>query len=355
MNIKRNLINLIKAIELNQKKAIPYIGCDSNGNLGDIELFNISKKYLNHSISNNSHALGRFVSLATKNSRYFIIAGGTLLFTTPILKQSELLLKSGKKPILLGSGAGEFLNNDSEFIKKWKKLLLQSPFLGVRGIETSNTLKKLGLDSVILGDLGYLINLESEKPKKPENKIIIVARSLRPSVYKYFSDDFLIREKLATIINNFHGQYKIIVYSVGVDDYIITRSWFEHLKITLNVEYKEYFNDFSTFIQDIETSKLVISMRMHPGIFALAKGVPTMELDYRIKYKDSFGILNLSEQQFTLVNPIKYSDEYLISKIENMLNGETKNREIIFEEVRKIAIKQKNELTIINKMLERNQ
>ena len=192
--------------------------------------------------------------------------------------------------MFLGTGAS-YLPKDERLIERWKKVLAQSPLLAVRGKHSKQALDGLGFDAKICGDLGYLLNLEIDKPATSEDYIVITPRSIRPTIYELYEGDFELRRKLADVIDScLEAGIKIIVYSVSVDDYSVIRGWVK--KWQGRVEYKEYNGDFEEYCNVLSKAKVLMSMRMHPGIFALSLGVMPIELDKRVKFRDSFSLFD---------------------------------------------------------------
>ncbi|MEP2671033.1 MAG: polysaccharide pyruvyl transferase family protein [Cyclobacteriaceae bacterium] len=296
--------------------AIPYVGYPENKNLGDVELLNIAKKHLPYKrYAYNVGKRGRYVRLAVGRNKYFIVGGGTLMFSRQILDECLILTNLGLVPIFMGTGSGEVILDVETVALDWKEVLSKSPFLGVRGEFTIRALKKIGIDGQLCGDLGYLLNLDFEKPSNFENYVVITPRSIRPTVYEYYEEDFETRKKLKFLIEQLINKgIRVIVNAVSIDDYKVVKAWVKSIRGP--IEYIEYNDDFQKYVDLLSKARLLVSMRMHPGIFALAMGVFPFELDGRIKFKDSFSLIeNESEDSYCLIDPSSITAEALTSKV----------------------------------------
>jgi hypothetical protein len=353
MSLSRSLrINkeyLVQSFYDNLKGAIPYLGYPVNQNLGDVELFNLARKYLPfNAYSFGVAARGRYAPLAIGKNKYFLVGGGTLIFSTDILEESERLIGRGLKPLFLGTGAGD-LPKEQQFLSRWISVMKESPMLAVRGKYTAETLRSLGLAPTIIGDLGYLINLKMDSPRDGSNHVVIVPRSIRPTTYSLFADDFEIRKKLTGVINVLLEQgVRVVIHSVSVDDYPVIRGWVKawHNK----VEYKEYNNSFDDFIGDIATARLTVNMRMHPGIFAFGVGTLPIMLDRRVKFKDSFSLFgdDKIKQLYHVIDPIATSETEITDLVSRCYHQENSSiRSNRFEAVRQFALDQKRLCTSI--------
>ncbi|MBL7860724.1 MAG: polysaccharide pyruvyl transferase family protein [Cyclobacteriaceae bacterium] len=342
-SVKLNTNLLVRSLQDYVWGTVPYMGYPANSNLGDVELFNLAKKYLPFkSFSSTIPDRGRYVKLAAARHHYFLVGGGTLMFSEDILRKCEIMIQNGSVPIFMGTGVGDLPKNES-LVNRWINILKQSPVRAVRGTYSFETLKKLGVESSICGDLGYLLNLEFETPVPDQGYIVIVPRSIRPSAYHLFSEDFEIRKKLEVLIDNLLSKgIKVIVYAVSEDDYPVTRGWIASRKSL--VEYREYANNFNEFNRVLSQARVLVSMRMHPGIFSLSMGVLPIELDNRVKYTDSFSLFNNDGglKMVDLIDPSSIAATALVDRVLEQYQAENQEtRRNRFDAVRPVAVKQK--------------
>lgn len=264
--------------------AVPYVGLSNNGNFGDEELFRLAKIYLSKTLIPDY----RHSKYSLIRSQYFILGGGSILFSPSTLRTCEKLSAMGKKIIVWGSGhAG--LPMDATTISRWRKVLIDHKLIGVRGYITHNYLSKMGISSNCIGDMGFLVNLEFEHAPIPREYIAINARAI-PKI-GLSEEDQKTRGLLHDLIWDLvHKGNKLKILSVfrGVDHPVIAEwaSDFPNQVETI------YYDKNANIIKDVLAhAKALVTMRMHPSIISIAYGTPTVVIDTRDKYKDTFSMI----------------------------------------------------------------
>ncbi|MDH3711004.1 MAG: polysaccharide pyruvyl transferase family protein [Cyclobacteriaceae bacterium] len=319
------------------KGVTPYVGYYQNHNLGDVELYKIVKGfYRGKKIVPDVRNRGKYFNISKIRSKdQYLVGGGTLIFAKNILKACEWLSKYDMKPVFLGTGALDTPPQGEE-LERWLKIFQQASYIGVRGTISQKILKDLGVQSEVLGDLAFLVNLEQESPLASNNEVVIVPRSIRPSYYEYFEKDMSTRRLLGEFVERcLQEKIPVKILCVCGDDAPIIRGWLESIPA---VTYLEYENEFDLFKDTVMASGCLVSMRMHPGIFAAAWGVPTILLDQRHKFFDSFSPLD--NPVADILDPESLPVTELLQRVKQKLNESMQNRLERFELVRPLALKQ---------------
>lgn len=338
--IQQNVKNLSKSMVERMGNYTPYVGYHDNTNLGDVELFNLVQKYTGTKrYSFRAHRRGRYSKFALGHGGYCQVGGGTLMFADNIWKELHFLQRLNYTPIFLGTGVGATLPPKDKY-DQWKEVLLKSEVY-VRGQHSQQMLQKMDIESEIVGDLAYLANLDEEGPQKMDDYVIIIPRSIRPSNYPLFAKDFQIRDKLGYILEQLIEKgIKVRIFSASIDDHTVARGW---AKLFPKVPYLEYNNNYAECMSWFKQARLIVSMRMHPGILAFSFGVKPIELDSRVKYFDSFSVFPQVDRLFQLIPPESHSKEEILAEVLNSYNNEqVAHREERFQIVRELALKQQN-------------
>ena len=327
------------------KGAIPYVGYHNNANLGDVELYRIVENSLSRPLATDIKTRGRYFGLSKlRASDYYLVGGGTLIFAENILKTCEWLNSQGLKPVFLGTGAGN-LPEESMQVDRWKKVFAASKYCGVRGTVSQEILQELDVSCEILGDLGFMVNEELEQPVPTNGEIVVIPRSIRPSYYEYFQKDMKTRELLADFIRMCQSRgLKVKVLSVSEDDAKVVRGWLKQFE---NISFFEYQDDFSIFRKLIQPAGCLVSMRMHPGIFSSSWGVPTVLLDQRHKFFDSFSPLD--HDVISILDPDATSPQALLELAEEMLREAAEDRTKRLHQIKALARHQGQVLDKINR------
>ena len=168
----------------------PYVGYHHNKNLGDVELFNLTRElYKGKELATDILKRGPYFSLSKVTSaNYYLVGGGTLIFADNVLRACNWLNKAALKPVFLGTGVLDRLPEKKQ-LDQWLEIFSGAKYLGVRGHISQEILQKIGVKSEILGDLGFLVNLQLDEPLPSNGEVVIVPRSIRLSYYEYFEKD----------------------------------------------------------------------------------------------------------------------------------------------------------------------
>jgi len=180
---------------------------------------------------------------------------------------------------------------------------------------------------------------------------VIVLRAIRPTVYNLFKRDFVTRELVSELAQHLKSQnIQTKIMAVSIDDFPVTRSMTRtNFK---DCEYIEYHGDFMGIVNELAKARLVVSMRLHPGIFALATGTRVIELEKRKKFHDSFNVFADDGNFYDILDPTELKADDLKEKVMNVWEKENRNvREQRFTEVTKLAHSQKQFCENIGKRL----
>jgi polysaccharide pyruvyl transferase WcaK-like protein len=324
----------------------PYMGFPNNGNIGDEFLYILAQRYLSR--ANFVYDLatrGKFIQLSLKRSKgYYLVGGGTLLFGKDLLPKFKNYSKLGLKPILWGTGSRE-LHPDYTDQEGWKSVL--SCAVGsVRGHITADSFHKLGVDVNVIGDMGFLVSLNCNMMKPTEDYVVIVPRLVNRRNRDLHNRDLQRLSMLTLLIEKLYALgSKIIIYMPSKDDLKYLSQW---LNTVGNFSIIQYAGDAQTYLMLAQKASLIVTMRMHPGIFGYALGVPIIFLESRSKYHDAISIL---ENKPALVDVDNFSDESLLQLAEELIGESFESRVARYKTAKSIAQKQVDYCHKIESML----
>lgn len=330
------------------KRSIPYVGVSNNGNLGDEELFRIALRYIQAVLWNSNFLIrGRFLPLSLWGKKTYILGGGSLLFSKPILEQCERLSEYGLSPVLFGTGCIDL--EEWEHVDSWRRILRASPFVGVRGVKSKDALKNIGIDAKVVGDLGFLVNFNLDKPKASGGYIVVNVRQIIKSGLKEIDEQII--KGLADLIIALTGEgYKIKLISVykDVDDAIAFKMVRD---FALKVELITYGGENGKeIIELLSNANLVIAMRLHPAIFAYALGVPVILTDTRLKYADAFSVFR---EPVPIIDAKNSAEDRLLPLSRQLYKEGFEERQTRFLQVRSLALSQLEVCKEVNRLVAR--
>ena len=315
---------------------LPYIGVPHNGNVGDEELFRIAQRYLGvEQFATEPQKRGRYVWLTLKGvSNHFVIGGGSLIFSRQLLGQCERLIHLGGRPILIGTGCTDFPDSQADQ-KRWATVLHHAELRGVRGKYSQQCFARLGLQANIVGDFGYLVNLDLATAPAPADYVVINIRNIRSHNKPELGHrDAQIRQLFQPVMAYLAAHnIPVVVASAYISaDHQTAREWAAQFDTPLRLVL--YDGTYEPFADVLQNARAVITMRMHPGIFAAAYGTPTIMLDNRSKYFDSISPV---PNVITLLDPETVTEAQLLQQLEEMLAEPFVNRQHRFQTVQQLA------------------
>ncbi|OQZ00515.1 MAG: hypothetical protein B6D41_00020 [Chloroflexi bacterium UTCFX4] len=319
-----------------RNSSVPYIGLATNGNLGDEYLYHLACRYLRRNLEYRFPSRNISFKIAFWNAnQQYVFGGGSLLFDNGELRKLERLYLMGMHLTLWGTGSRD-LPEDNDQRRRWASILRSAIITGVRGHITAQSLRVIGIESEIVGDMGFLINLEAQKVCNPTDVVLINPR-LIPERNKIIHVQDLSRlAALADIITKLYAQgLEIIIYIADKQDSKSLGYWLNTLAVPVRVF--AYDGKIDTFLNLISTARAMISMKMHPGLFAIALGVPTLFLESRSKYYDALSCLPESGQ---VADITEYSSHELGRISLGWANEHFSVRSTRFAQARKLAIQQ---------------
>jgi len=324
-------------MNLNKFSRIPYVGHPNNSNLGDKVLYQLCLQYLGNKIwipwKQRNRVRDHF---ATLRAKYFIVGGGSLLFTDPTLDKIQRWIDYGKRPLLFGTGSRDLDISNQVRCDIWRTNLIAPNIIhGVRGLFTQKYLNKIGVVSQAIGDPGFLVNLKYPRTPEPENYIVISPR-LNSSTTLSEVDGRSVKLLYDYLKNLDQRKLKVKIFPASSEDLGVCaylHACFPQTELVPNGNNQEIPDHLNV----LSKAKLVISVRMHTGIFALAGGTPVIYLENRSKYKDTLSVIpNIS----TLMDPVLISSDQLIDRAENYLNESFSKRTQRFKTIRNLATHQ---------------
>lgn len=244
----------------------------------------------------NSKKSASCLELAT--SDLVILGGGGLFVDQDSLRapfiwysQAKACWKAKKDYICYGQSVGQL----GFFLNRWmaKRVFKKAKAVLVRDQASVDLLKSWGITSV-LGVDPALSWLMTEKRKVPRKTLLLVVLRL----WKNVGEEMwaLILKELRVFAKR--KNLKLLLAGFDAMD--------EEEKSMIHSFEKDYLDAMSARLafEAIEKSELVLSMRLHGGIFALAAGTPFVSLAYTqkvstfwaaMKVKGAFGILKPEE------------------------------------------------------------
>lgn len=338
--IGNTMCRLFRSSMLSLKDAVygftPYVGYPKNGNIGDEHLYHLALRYLKPAnLIYDMFTRGRLLKVSLLGSKgYYLVGGGSLIFGKDFISKFERLSSLGFSPIFWGTGSRE-LPTDQNQQKHWNSLLKEAQG-GVRGVLTQQCFQKIGLNVEVIGDTGFLINLDFDTNDFAEDYVVIIPRLIPFRNALLHALDLKRLDYLKDLVDKLASLgVKIVVYLPCMEDAPDLQLWLSTMKTIVHIQV--YNGEIDPFIKLVRGAKAVVSMRLHPGIFAYALGTPTAFIEARDKYFDAISILS---DKPAMMDVNKFSKEELLKHVVDLLQEDLEMRKERFRSVRTIALNQ---------------
>ncbi len=334
-------------------RAVPYVAYPNNGNLGDEVLYHLASSHI--LTGNRLVPFSRFDHRSAKASafiakRLFILGGGTLLFEKQIERLFARLISAGAHPLLFGTGSRD-IPTDEQLLESWVAVLKAAPLRGVRGYQTQKELHKLGIESEVVGDMAFLTNLDISQPVEPEDYVVLSIRFTKQTsdLYQSDMDRYAMLPRLVAALKDLG--YKVILYSTATSEHEANEKFMHESLGGIVDGLVKYDGTLESFKHLVTKAKALITMRMHPAIFACSWGVPSIALERRSKYEDALSVV---PNEFQILDPRETTFEQLLAASESLINESYARRKQRFDTVRKLTEVQKDYCHRISQTLSSN-
>ena len=329
---------------------VPYVGFPSNGNLGDEFLYWLAVQYLSPAnFEYNLTSRGRFLKASLLRAKgHYLVGGGSLIFGSDFLTKFQKFNDFGLAPVFWGTGSRD-LPLDKNEQKLWANLLRQARGC-VRGELTAKSFQQLGLDVDVIGDMGLLVNLSFSSACPSEKHVVIVPRLVSERTPEIHLLDLRRLGYLLDLITKLYSQgLEIVVYLPDIGDRMSLATWLAKLPPRIQIQEYKGVSTSASFLELVRNAKAVVSMRLHPGLFAYSLGVPTLFFESRAKYHDTFSVLP-TKPGIVDVDVLSRFDFY--KEVESLVFERLDARAQRFSDMKNIALRQekysKDILSILN-------
>jgi|GEM_PF-2634200 len=214
-----------------------------------------------------------------------ILGGGTLIGankadgSNSFRDDFQIISNNAKFNVVFGTGVGALAEDVPEWLRAWKPIIENCGYVGVRGPRSQVRLKKIGIESEVLGDtacqwVGQLVKSARNKKKLGINigatEGLITAQGFNNYV------NFL-RQRI-------QEKWDLIFFVINPDDLALTERMISCLGIT--AEIRTACEKTTSYLSSLEDIDYFIGTRLHSVILAMTKPIPSLMLGYADKAHD---------------------------------------------------------------------
>lgn len=317
-------------------------------NVGDVALFNSYQKFFpNHKII---HFVGGKLELFLYGvfcrEHKAILAGGTLI-NHMCLREAEDSIKVLNNFSVFGTGVaqGSYWNGRKGYenqIGRWKILLDQCDFVGVRGPLSEKELIDNNIKAQMFGDPVITLSKDTKKPFSKGRKRI--GLNIGRSLGNVQGGE----ENLAKIFKNLAIKLKsegfeIHWFVVCPEDLEITEELAKYSKTEEHI-YRIY-NSYEEYYECCENIDFFVGTKLHAVCLAMCTYIPSIMIEYRPKCRDFMA--SIHQEKWSL--PAEFcSLDQIYSVLEEIETNYEQEVEQLYNEIQS---QKKSQLNVINHYL----
>lgn len=257
-------------------------------NLGDEAIWEASETLFNE-LDLVAYKKPRFKFAKTllnyKRKKCAILGGGTLIGANKddgsngFRDDFQIISNNAKSSIVFGTGVGTFAEEPPEWLRAWKPILENCNYVGVRGPRSQTRLKKIGVESEILGDTACQWVGHPLKAARKQKKLGINIGATKGLITDQGFDNYVsfLRQRI-------QEKWDLIFFVINPDDLTITQKMILSLGIT--AEIRTAYEKTMIYLSSLEDIDYFIGTRLHSVILAMTKPIPSLMLGYADKAHD---------------------------------------------------------------------
>lgn len=355
MKLKLFLYSLGQMISylLTFKRRVLYIGgYPTISNVGDVALWKAYEEFF--PTMKVIHFRGgkienTFYRLFSKPKDIAVLAGGTLI-NHMCLREAQDAFNVLGPFYVLGTGVAQssyWKGREGYTIQEgpWKELLLQSPFVGVRGRLSQGQLLEFGVESFVFGDpVLYLSETRSLGNKEFFGEEMCIGLNVGRSLGHVQGGE----ENLKDIFIQSCLKLKESGYSF---------KWFvvcpEDLEVTMEVQglvggrVVQIYKDYRDYYRELEDCRLFLGTKLHAVCLATCRSIPSIMIEYRPKCRDFMDSIGLGDYSIP-------ADKCNVDKVtDTILELERSYQEIVFLINKNIDEIKLNQMSVIEGIVQK--
>lgn len=271
-----------------------YVGWVGYSNFGDEVLLDAVRERLAPlklaCVRAPAHPKALVAYLEKKAHAGIVLGGGTLIgppnsARRHFFENFEFRARAYGNSLVFGSGvAVREPSRMLPWLEKWKPLLKQCKFIGVRGPESQEALRLIGVDAEVIGDpaMGFV---QPAGFWQPVDRRLGVNYGVLPE-YLPASAQADLDQHLSDFIRRRREEgWDIDFFCIWPGDRKAVERLADSAGIRKPIIHHHYW-DASRYLQAVRRSQVFVGLKLHSVVLAMCAGVPSVSLEYLPKCRD---------------------------------------------------------------------
>ena len=222
-----------------------------------------------------------------------MLGGGTQIGERSPIDRFEAAVARSKGGIVLGAGVTPALDGPvPDWLKRWGDVLRPLEYVGTRGPESAETLRRAGVNAQVLGDP---VCWFSQTPEfwKPEPQLI--GMNIGTSHGHMYGDERKVQDTFAVVAKKLIAAgHRVEFFCVWPDDLETTQRVAADAGIANPVIHRIY-EGARTFQEAVRKVQVFVGIKLHACALAMCASVPTLMVEYRAKCREYAGTMGTEE------------------------------------------------------------
>lgn len=264
--------------------SIHYTGWIGHGNLGDELLLQATQALFEprRVVCPPSISLPVIRNLIEKKHHQLaILGGGTQIGDLSPVKRFREVLARSEKGIVLGAGVTPSISGPIPgWLCAWGEVLRSLTYVGVRGLESAATLRRVDVQAEVLGDPVCYFAKPGDYWQPQGRKIGVNVGHSNGHVYG--SEERFQQVMVDTVSSLIKEGFEIEFFCVWLDDIAVTQSVAARCGIERPTIHETYYRA-EDFQERVKFMNAFIGIKLHAVALATCTNVPSIMIEYRPK------------------------------------------------------------------------
>lgn len=218
-----------------------------------------------------------------------MLGGGTQIGERSPIDRFAAAVARSKGGIVLGAGVTPALDGPvPDWLKRWGDVLRPLEFVGTRGPESAETLRRAGVNAQVLGDPVCWFSQATDY-WQPEPQLI--GMNIGTSHGHMYGDEKKVQDTFAQVAKQLAAAgHRVEFFCVWPDDLETTRRVAADAGIK-NPVIHEIYEGARTFQEAVKKVQVFVGIKLHACALAMCAGVPTLMVEYRAKCREYAGTM----------------------------------------------------------------
>jgi polysaccharide pyruvyl transferase WcaK-like protein len=222
-----------------------------------------------------------------------MLGGGTQIGEQSPIDRFKAALARSSAGFVFGAGVTPALDGPvPAWLASWGEVLRPLEYVGTRGPESAETLRRVGVNAQVLGDP---VCWFSKSPDFWQPEPQLIGMNIGTSHGHMYGDESAVQRTFVEVAKQLLlSGHRIEFFCVWPEDLETTRRVAAEAGLT-NPVIHEIYEGAATFQESVRRMQVFVGIKLHACALAMCAGVPTLMVEYRAKCREFAGTIGVEE------------------------------------------------------------